>query len=107
MAHFKSASRYQSLRTRPNLLLFTEFSTHPLRKQVANQEGLGWPRGGNVYIYMREIPLGSICRFGFLYIYIHYIKNYNNLNNLNNSNNPNNLNNSNGGLYSIWRPGFE
>ena len=35
----------------------------------------------HIYIYMREIPLGSICRFGFLYIY--YINNSDNLHNLN------------------------
>ena len=29
---------------------------------------------------MREIPLGSICRFGFVYINTYYINNSNNLN---------------------------
>ena len=39
--------------------------------------------GVYIYIYMREIPLGSICRFGFLYIHIYYVNNSNNLNNVN------------------------
>ena len=28
------------------------------------------PISPNIYIYVREIPLGSMCRFGFLYTYI-------------------------------------
>ena len=71
MAHFKSASRYQSLRTRPNLHLFTDFSTHPLRKQVANQEGLGWPRGGNVYIYIYMYTHIHIYRYIYTNIRIY------------------------------------